>query len=66
MKICIDFGSGGGVTLQDMKMLHYLMIAILVFAIGLFIICDVIPWIQQFIHSTLCSVPNWPVAGGCP
>lgn len=67
MKICIDFGSGGGgITPLDAQMLYYFMLGILILLIALFVICDVIPWISNLVHSTMCNVSNWSVAGGRP
>jgi hypothetical protein len=66
MKICIDFGSGGGITPHDAKMLHYILLVILFIFVLIFLICDVIPWINGFMHSMICNVaPKWPVIGGC-
>jgi hypothetical protein len=66
MKICIDLGGGAGTSDTDAKMLLYFMIGIMILCGVLFLICDVIPWILQFVHSTMCTFsPNWKMASDC-
>jgi hypothetical protein len=36
------------------------------FIVLMVIIFVVVPFMMSFTHSLMCSVPNWPVVGGCP
>lgn len=45
---------------------HNAFIATAIFLALMFVVFVAVPFFTGLVHSMMCSVPNWPVAGGCP